>query len=310
MTKEDSLPLVILFSKDTAKFTFIQDVLKDLYILKHISDAEELMQWLAMSSVDILIVDYAFLKEKSFEITEQIKKAHKKNMPAMLLITNKLQKSFTIEALSAGISDFLREPLSAEEIVERIFASLKSRYVSKKIPFVTSNIQKGSKQAKDAHLLKNRAVMTEKSLEQIVKITLNKLPVGILFIEAKASFAKDDLLADEVEKITLQHIQQLLRPQDVLIPEGVGRYVVLLPKTSSRACQILAGDMKDILSKKTLCIAGKQLYLSISIGIECYTAQMQGEASSFDTLGKILEKVKKSLEKGPKKGNKNSSNTP
>jgi DNA-binding NarL/FixJ family response regulator len=306
MLHAESLPLVILFSKDLAKVAFIKKTLSDCYSILQTTDPEELVKWITSSAIDVIIIDEPLLEGNDFSLLERIMKIHIKPAPVTLLITNKLQKSFVLSAINAGISEFLREPLSKEEILERITLSLKSRCVSKKIPFVTSNIKKGSKQAKDSLLLQHRFIATEKSLTTLLTAAHTELPIAIAYIQISTSLPEMDR---ECDKAIKKHVEQLLRPQDILMGEGRGHYLLLLPKTSSRAADILTNDLQSELLKNSITIKGKQIFLKMTLSIECFTKESLEEESHLDKLHKILNKVKKSLEKAPKPGNKMSSDT-
>ena len=60
----------------------------------------------------------------------------------LLLITNQLKKKFISQALNAGVSDFINEPLDELEIGQRIAVALKFQQLQNKTSRIAGKLKK------------------------------------------------------------------------------------------------------------------------------------------------------------------------
>jgi diguanylate cyclase (GGDEF)-like protein len=205
-----------------------------------------------------------------------------------------------------GVTDFLLEPLQESEVYERLLSGLRSKYVSKKMLMMSSKIKPLPSIPKDTQLFLHRLLLDEKSLNEISEAKKIATPLCLLMIEIDHLAALTNTLAKDsldalIDRLA-SFLQKKLRVQDSLMQQGMGRYVILLPKTSAAAGRLIA---EDIRKEASLAISGgKDPSITLSIGITTFDKKLTGPSDAYEQFDQMLQKVKKSLEKAQKQGNK------
>lgn len=308
MDAPTSLPIILFIGSDIAKVSFIKKVLKGAYYVMDAKDSYTALEWLRNTPVEVLILDFKTLDEPLFNFCQHIRKTPGLEKVPILLITNKIQKIFSVEALNAGVTDFIHEPLIATEIYERIAASLKSKIVTKKMSLVTSKIRNAPLIPKNTQVLLDRMLLNDKTLKEISEAKKVAMPLSLLMIalDDYTNIAKTwkEPTLQEILSFLEQFLHQRLRQFDTLMPQGGGRYLLMLPKTSQSAAKIIAEDIRKEICRTTIPTKKKEFIITVSIGVVAFDKKLSDAAQAYEQFDKSLERVKKSLEKAQEKGNK------
>ncbi len=308
MDSPDILPNCLLICADISKIAFMKKSLKGSYYLLDAKDSTTGIDWLKSSEIEIVILDYKSLDEPLMNLCHHIRKTPGAQSMPILLITNKIQKAFTLDALKAGVSDFIHEPLDETEIQERIAVSLKSKLINKKMSSMTNKIKKTSLIPKNTQVLLHRMLLNDKTMQEISNAKKIATPLSLLMIELDTYHAISknwgELIAEEVAVSISQFLQQKLRQFDTLISQGGGRFLLLLPKTSQSAAKIIAEDIRSELCRTTIYTQKKEFLVTVSIGLVSFDKKLSDSAQAFEQFDLSLGRVKKALEKAQKKGNK------
>lgn len=294
-----SLPIVLLVCKDPSKVAFFKSTLKNSYTIIHAENHEEGLEWLRSSPIEILILDGETLNSSLETVCGLAQKASKAKYLPILFLSNTLKKSFILNALHAGVSDFLHEPLEALEIHERIAVCLKSKMISKKMSLVSNKIKSSSFLPKNTQAFAERMLIREKTLQVITSAKKGSVPLSVLMIHLDSlSKLKQTLKENALQEITDQlefFLKGRLRTYDTLVIESPGQYLILLPKTSQSAAQVIAGDIQKEISRTTLVTSVKEVLVTVSIGVVSFGKELSKSAKAFEQFDRCLERVKKSL---------------
>jgi diguanylate cyclase len=308
MKNPHSLPIALLICNDISKISFFKKTLKGTYYVMDARESFTALDWLKNTQIEIIILDHKTLDEPLINLCQHIRKIPNYQKTPILLITNKLQKAFTIESLNAGVTDFIHEPLEAMEVFERITVCLKSKMVSKKMSLVTAKIKAAPLIPKNTRTLLHRVLLNDQTLKKIAEEKKIATPLSMLMIQLDGM----DKLADTLGELALEEIiealnaflQTRLRQFDTLLPQGSGKFLLLLPKTSQSAAKVMADDIRKEISRTTIPTHKKEVLVTVSVGVVAFDKQLSDAAQAYEQFDLSLSRVKKALEQAQKTGNK------
>lgn len=115
----------ILLVEDDA---LVRDVLKDAlerkYYVSEASSYSEAMDQLG-NHIDLAIIDYVLQDGDGFEVLNEIRKI-KSELPA-IIITGFSEEDVVIRALRAGVTDYIKKPLSLKYLMKRVSEILEDK---------------------------------------------------------------------------------------------------------------------------------------------------------------------------------------
>ena len=305
---KNSLPLALVITKDLVKFSFLKDALKNMFSLIHAEDSLEGLDWLKGTTVEILILDPPALLHPLENICSKVQKITKTKYLPILLISNSLKKSAVLGALNAGVSDFLHEPLDALEIHERVSVYLHSKLISKKMKLVRSKIKESPLIPRNSKKFFEKTFIRDKTLQTIAAAKKGTVPLSVLMIHLDSFSHLQETLDENAKQEILTFLESFLkkrlRKYDTMTLEGPGQYLLLLPKTSQSAARAIAEDIRKEISTTTIVTSVKEVIVTVSIGVVSFEKELSKSAKDFEQFDLCLERVKKSLVRSQKKGNR------
>lgn len=307
MQPKKTLPIVLLLCKDPSKNNFFKKNFKELYYIMEADDCESALDWIKVTPIDLIFLDFYSLDVPLVNFCIHIRAILKEKRTPIFLISQVIQKSFIAEALKAGVSDFIHEPLDALEVHERISVQLHSSPTNRKIHKIKSKLKPLSSIPQNTDLFFNRTLMGDKALRTIIetKKAIHPLSLFMVQIDHFVHLEKELgplailELVSQVEAILRSH----LRPHDFLVTEGPATHLILLPKTSQRAAKIIAEDIRKDISSTTIKTSNTEILITASIGVIAFEKEPSESGKSFEQFELCLERVKTSLCQAQKKGN-------
>lgn len=302
---KNTLPIALFLSKDAEKISFFKETFKNNFALIPVSDSKDALDWIKNTPVELLILEKALLEGSLETLCKSAKKLTKgKNLP-ILLLSNTLKKSAILEALNAGVTDFIHEPLDEHEIQERVAVCLHPKQVNKKVGMIRSKIKASPLIPRNAKVLQEKTLIRDETLQIISNAKKGSIPLSVLMVhldslsKIQESFTPPSLkeFFEFLENFLTSH----LRKYDSLVTEGPGQYLILLPKTSPSAAKIIAEEMQKEISTSTIVTSEKELLVTLSIGVVSFEKELSKSAKDFEKFDLCLERVKKSLIRSQKK---------
>lgn len=305
MQSSSSTPIALIVSGDSYKNAFFKRVLKSSFYVIDAHDSFTAVDWLKSIHASLIVLD-----EKSLASTWPILADHIRKLPGykdtpLLLITNNLKKSFLTSALNQGISDFINEPFEADEIFERILVATESKSVTKKVSLMAKKFKRPASTPRKLSL-PQRFVITEEAIKEIATVQKKHLSLCLMLLEVDNYQKTIALFEGEEEKLlshTLGFLKSQLRNLDVLMPQGNGRFLMMLPKTSPRAAMMIAETVRKEFQEKKFHCQNRTYSLSLSIGLVSLDTHSALDKSAYDQFDSLLSKVDKSLALAKQKGN-------
>lgn len=287
-------PLIALIvSKDTSNLATLKKFLKSSFHLIERADVNEALDLLKHTRVDLVILDAKIQHGHNIETAENLRAAVFKDTP-ILLITSNIKKSFAQIALNSGITDFINEPLDKDEIEQRIAVAFKNQDRPKKISQIA---QRSTPKMRSSLPLTTREFLSDQAIKEIDKARKTSTIISLLMIELddfkKIPVAKSNGAQKHLEKV----LQENLRKNDILIPQGPGKFILMMPRTSSRAAEIIAETIRLEVLRTSFSVP-----LSVSIGLISLDKSVPGSADEI--FERLLEGVKRATTEAKKTGNK------
>jgi len=286
MTTPYTQPVILIVTDDLSKLAFLKKHLKEEFHLLEKTDETAVLDIVQNSIIDTIIIDAALKDISAFTLCEKIRSISGYYETPILLITPSLKKSYMEDALIAGASDFLNEPLEKRELEARIAVALKMKKREEKIAQMALL---GTPQSSSVDLSK-RKVLSDKAIKAIAKARKNSELISLLMVEL------DSQKEDSKAQLQLTEIlQKQLRQHDILIPQGNGKYIVMLPKTSNRAAEMIAETVRSEVQGSDL---------SVSIGLISFDSKSEAFGSAAEAFDQLIESADRAMTEAKKTGNR------
>ncbi len=307
MQASSSIPVVLVVSGDSYKSAFFKRTLKGLFYVLDAADSFTAVDWLKSIQASLIIIDEKSLATTWPILVDYIRKLPDYRETPLLLITNNLKKNFLVQALNMGISDFINEPFEADEIFQRILVATESHPVAKKVSLMTKKFKKAPSAPPRKLSLPQRFVITEDAIKQVSTVQKKHQSLCLLLLESD-NFQKTVSDIPGAEESLISHLHQYLKSQlrnlDALLPQGNGRFLMMLPNTSHRAAMMIAETIRKDIQETPFLFKGREYTLSLSIGLVSLDKHSALAKSAYDQFDSLLGKVDKALLKAKQKGNK------
>ncbi len=287
-------PIALIVTSDAATAAFLRKVLRLTFQLIERQDPSSAQETLYSASVELVLLDSKGLNEEElFLALSRFRSSLGKKKTPILLITDNLKKKFAQDALRAGATDFINQPLDEDEIEQRIAVAFQAFERTKNISNVAKRLTPGAPAA--ASSLANRQFLNDQAIKAISKARQNEGHVSLLIVELDVK--KTAAPTEEMHLHLLSLLQAMLRKNDILIPQSTGKFIVMLPKTSERAAELMAESIRTDVETK---IAP----LSVSIGLISWDHSRPAINSAAEEFDHLIEVATQAVQEAKKTGNR------
>ncbi|MBI4969845.1 MAG: response regulator [Rhodospirillales bacterium] len=128
-------------------------------------DGAQALSLLKVQPVDVALIDFVMVPLDGIELCRMIRTASDSSNPYLpiLLVTGHTTQKTLVEALSAGVHDFIAKPITAKSLTQRI-----ERVIQDQVPFVRNGRYFGP----------DRSLMLKKRAERQEKLKANTAMIG------------------------------------------------------------------------------------------------------------------------------------
>ncbi len=278
-------PIALIVSSDAHTDSFLKKILRLSFQIIERDDTASAYDTILSSSIDLIILDSKDLDHEAlFLVLSRFRSALGKKKTPILLITNNLKKKFAQDALRAGATDFLNEPLDEDEVEQRIAVAFQSFERTKNVLEVAKRSTPKSHPSSTS--LAHRQILNDQAIKEISKARKNEGDVSLLIIEL------DKKKTDEAHQLLFSLLNYILRKHDILIPQSTGKFILMLPKTSKRAAELIAESIR---------IDSPQ---SVSIGLITWDHSRRVTGSSEEEFDRLIEVATEAVTRAKKTGNR------
>ncbi|NGX50163.1 MAG: Response regulator PleD [Chlamydiae bacterium] len=304
--KPKKLPTLLLITASPttrAFFEIITDKLEE-YALICVSSEIEALDYLTKTFISFIVIDEKTPYVELTPLCEKIRSLNGHRYSPILIITGHLKKTFTRNLIKAGATDFLREPLDEDEFLHRMEMASESMETQQKITTLSTSLSTAAASGISMH---ERAIMDDRATK-IIEVALNeKSALSLLLMEidqyqkfqkSRGEKAAHALLIDFTE-----HLQRLIRIQDLLFNQNHGKFALFLPKTSERGSQLIGENIQEYLEGETFSAGSIRFNLTTSIGVATLENAGDVTRSPATNLERLLAAASLCLNRAKETGN-------
>lgn len=304
--KPKKLPTLLLVTESPvtrAFFETITDQLED-YALICVSSEMEALDYLDKTYITFIVIDEKTPYIELIPLCQKIRDQRDYGHTPILIITGHLKKTFTRNLLKAGATDFLREPLDEDEFFHRMEMASEIMETQQKITSLSTRLPTSSTGGSS---LSKRAIMDDRATKIIETALSEKFALSILLIEIDQYQKFHKSRGENASHALLlgfeDHLQKLMRGQDLLFNQKQGKFAVFLPKTSEKGSQLIAENIQEYLETEIFSAGNIKFNLTISIGVATLESSGDPTKSASVNLERILSQAVICLTEAKKRGN-------
>ncbi len=301
-------PVALLLVNQATDRVFFKKVLGEKYHVIHAKDSLDAISKLMHGQISIVITHDKLTRLSIIEFCKKVREIDKlKDLPLLVYTTN-LKKSYVKELLTAGATDFLREPLDHDEVYQLISEAMKSQNLKKKMSPLAQSIHSFAKPTSGKKLDKTRFSIRDQAVRAIKEAVKEKNALSLLvlsidhFEKIRLRWGVDAI--NELAERLLEHLKESIRQQDLLMHIKDEKYLIVLPKTSMTAGKILAEDIKDTFKEKRFKTNKGSVRLTVSIGLTALDKEKAETSDAYDYLDMMLADGENCLVKAKQIGNR------
>ena len=304
--KPNKLPTLLLITDSPVTRVFFEEALSQLedYSLLCSNSSVDAFDSLHKTYISFIVIDENTPYIDLAEMCMKIRKLKDYQHTPILIITAHLKKSFTRRLLKAGATDFLREPLEQDEFFHRMEMAKEMKKTQQKMSSLSSRLTVGPSENAS---MEERVVLDDRAVKLISNALADETALALLMIEidqydhfhkAHGTKAGNGLLIDFQD-----HLQALMRGQDLLFSQKKGKFLVLLPRTTSKAAQFIAENIQESLEMETFHSGEIAFNLTVSIGLVTLDEEGSKTKSASFNFDRLMQAATSCLNEAKKKGN-------
>ncbi|MBW2252206.1 MAG: diguanylate cyclase [Deltaproteobacteria bacterium] len=259
------------------------------------SSAEEAIDILKTTSMQVVITDVMLPEMGGFELTELITQEYDS---AVIVITGYSNIYSYEEAIKVGASDFIIKPVRFEELLLRLKKVLAERELANDRGRMMEKLQKLAITDGLTKLHNSRSFYSQLEVE-VDRFNRYKRSLALLLMDIdhfkKYNDSYGHLEGDKALVKIAQIIKSCLRKLDSAYRYGGEEFTVILPETSCEEAQTVAQRIKSALKDENFMPQhGKEAKITISIGV---TEYFPGEQ-----LSEFIQRADKAMYLSKEKG--------
>lgn len=259
------------------------------------SSAEEAIDILKTTSMQVVITDVMLPQMGGFELTEHITQEYDSSV---IVITGYSDIYSYEEAIKMGASDFIIKPLRFEELLLRLKKVLAERELANDRGRMMEKLQKLAITDGLTKLHNSRSFYSQLEVE-VDRFNRYKRSLALLLMDIdhfkKYNDSYGHLEGDKALVKIAQVIKSCLRKLDSAYRYGGEEFTVILPETSCEEAQTVAQRIKSALkAEKFIPKQEKEAKITISIGVTEYY--------SGEQLSEFIQRADKAMYLSKEKG--------
>ena len=268
MTEKLKLPILLLISDNPSIRDWFKNFFVDQFYIIEGTRRSDALAAVQYNELQFIVLDSHFEECEPLELARELRKIN--TVTPILLITGRLKKTFRDSAIQSGITDFLNDELTVDEVQTCIAAGRNTEISRKKTADLSMHI-KDSQQTLSQDFFKNKMLLNEKALHLLAETQKQNESIALLLIRIDHFSELQNrvhlLEIDELFLLLSNRLHQILHPEDLLIPSSQGLFILLLPHTLIDLAHKIAEELRRVVQQEPFTLQGQTLPLTISIAI-------------------------------------------
>lgn len=265
-------PTILIVDDDAAIRESMKEFLEmEDYDADAVSSAEEAIEYLKCSKVDIVVTDIMMLGMDGLELTNIIKQEYDTDV---IVMTGYSGDHSYEEAISRGASDFVFKPVRFEELLLRLKRVIKERQLAVERDQMLEKLKKLAITDGLTKLYNSRYFYKQLDLE-VDRLKRYNHALSLLLIDIDHFKHYNDSYGHlEGDKVLIrlgQIIKACLRRMDTAHRYGGEEFTVILPETGSEEAAVVADRIRSAIESEVFHPAPNlEITITVSIGVTEY----------------------------------------
>ncbi|NLX13767.1 MAG: diguanylate cyclase [Phycisphaerales bacterium] len=274
------------------------------YSLLKASNGADALQLVTDKGPSLVITDWEMPQMNGIELCRAVRSAEGVGLTYLIILTSHSDKKRVVEAFEAGADDYVAKPFDRGELLARVKAGM--RVVEAEADLARRNLEIHKINAELAILndkleqiattdeltgLANRRQAMDRLTEYWETSQRYQQPIACIMIDLDHFKQVNDTYGHDAGDVVLRQMGQLLtrytRLGDLACRLGGEEFLVLCPHSTVEAGRIVAERLRQNVESVPITIGGKQLKITISLGV----AQRTADICSKDDLLKSADRA-------------------
>ena len=298
--KPSQLPTLLLLTSSPVTRAFFEKAKKKLTetTLIYSDSLIDAFDYLSNTFVSSIVIDENIQNIDLAEICMKIRQLNGYQHTPILIITSHLKKSVTSRLLKSGATDFLIAPLKEESLFQSMKMAEEKQKTHKKLAKLS--LPASSPLEASMH---ERVILDDRATRLISEVIGSDQTFVMLLLEIdQYSFIQSAYGKSVSEQLLLDfqaHLQKMVRKQDLLFPQAKGTFLILFPKTTSKAAMLMTEEIRESLKHKPF-LKQEKHDLSVSVGLVTLDEKTSKTKSSIPSQFNYLMQTAKTYLKRAK----------
>ncbi|MCB1107948.1 MAG: diguanylate cyclase [Chlamydiia bacterium] len=302
--KPKKLPTLLLVTENPLVRVFFEDIVEKLedHALIIVSSKMEALEYLDRTYISLIVIDEKTPNLELIPLCNEIRSLPPYIHTPILIITAHLKKSFIQKLIKAGATDFLREPLEEDEFLLRMEMAQEVMKTQAKMSTLASRVASPLTQGTS---LEKKAVLDDQATRIVNQALSEKTKLSLILLEidqyAQIVKGRGENVAHALTLDFGDHLQRLIRTQDLLYNQNLGKFAIFLPKTSCKAALFIAENIQEYLEAEIFSAGPIRFTLTASMGIASLEDVGDGAKSAAVNLERLLKEATSCLKQAKEK---------
>jgi diguanylate cyclase (GGDEF)-like protein len=293
MTEQFSLPTLLIISDNPSIRYWLKKQLASQFSLIEATTRSKAIETALHSALHFIILDAAFKAYDFLLLASELRQTPSNLLTPILLITDKLKKSYRTTAQEAGVTDFLFQPLDADELAAKIDTIKKAGSVRHKVLGLSSRISAPKQQEPSSSFFKNKVLLHDQALQVLTDAKKRGVPVKMLVVRIDRFAEIQAKIGAPASQTILQSFGELLNKSigknSTITPFTNGQFIVLLPEIGLPESQKIAENLRKLVEQQRFTTKQGILHLTASFAISDVDTTEKSFNRMIDSTTKSLD---------------------
>jgi len=262
-----------------------------------VSDGEAALAQLKRDpSIQLAVLDWMMPGLSGIDVCQAVRASITDRYVYMVLLTGKGESGDSVEGLDAGADDYVTKPCNPRELEARLRAG--KRIVELERTLVRVQEQLSHEASHDALTgLYNRRAILEELERELMRGGRNSQPLSLILCDIDHFKNINDTYGhpagDEVLRAIPGLFTSALRGYDRTGRYGGEEFLIVLSNCAEKAAENAAERVRRSVAAKPILISGRELPVTLSLGIASSEAAHEGVASLIKAADRALYRAKR-----------------
>lgn len=226
--------------------------------------------------LDLAILDWVMPGMNGLEVLARIRQRKRPSYVYVILLTAKDDKADLIDALNAGVDEYLVKPFDALELKARLLVGQRIVALQRELLSARDTLAVQATHDMLTGAL-NRAGLHEVLERELARAEREGTPLALVMADVdhfkRVNDTKGHQAGDAVLRAVARRLAECLRPYDLIGRYGGEEFVIVLPGCDTARAAALAERLRACLETFRIALPGGEAAVTISLGVAAITRE-------------------------------------